>query len=374
MKVGIFIKNYAVGEKFDKSGVPNKSGAEFHAENHAKLFLEHGDSAYIMTKKNNWLTKKREIVNGVDVVRLHAPFRWLESIARLFTTHRHTDCLYILGTPKFSVWAILLFRYIHRPSTLVLTSSSEIFMKNSSWRNKIFSECTNYIAISKEIAQGLEKKGGVSKDKIHILPQGVDTVNRFFPINDAQKKELRVKYNLPEGKKILLFCARIVPNKGIKVMLKTWDIVHQAQPDAILLVVGGGMYSLINEIKEYNKLVDNTIILTGEVDKPDDYYKMADLYFFPSEFEGLPTTLMEAISSGLPCIASKIGGNIDLVQPSESGLLINKYDFQEFAKAILTLFNNDKLREKFSKCGRSYAIEHFDCHKIFYDLRNIIKS
>lgn len=347
MKVGIFIKNYAVGEKFDKSGVPNKSGAEFHAENHAKLFLEHGDSAYIMTKKNNWLTKKREIVNGVDVVRLHAPFRWLESIARLFTTHRHTDCLYILGTPKFSVWAILLFRYIHRPSTLVLTSSSEIFMKNSSWRNKIFSECTNYIAISKEIAQGLEKKGGVSKDKIHILPQGVDTVNRFFPINDAQKKELRVKYNLPEGKKILLFCARIVPNKGIKVMLKTWNIVHQAQPDAILLVVGGGMYSLINEIKEYNKLVDNTIILTGEVDKTDDYYKMADLYFFPSEFEGLPTTLMEAISSGLPCIASKIGGNIDLVQPSESGLLIDKYDFQEFAKAILTLFNNNKLREIF---------------------------
>ena len=42
MKIGIIIKNYAVGEIFDKSGMPNKSGAEFHAENHGKLFIEKG--------------------------------------------------------------------------------------------------------------------------------------------------------------------------------------------------------------------------------------------------------------------------------------------------------------------------------------------
>ena len=57
MKIGIFIKNYAVGTRFDKSGVPNKSGAEFHAENHAKLLLEDGNSVYVMTKKIDWKPK-----------------------------------------------------------------------------------------------------------------------------------------------------------------------------------------------------------------------------------------------------------------------------------------------------------------------------
>lgn len=57
MKIGIFIKNFAVGKQFDKSGVPNKSGAEFHGENHAKLLLEYGDDVYIMTKKTYFFTR-----------------------------------------------------------------------------------------------------------------------------------------------------------------------------------------------------------------------------------------------------------------------------------------------------------------------------
>lgn len=74
MKIGIFIKNYAVGTRFDKSGVPNKSGAEFHAENHAKLLIEEGNSVYVMTKKNRLETKGRECIDNIDVVRLHDPF------------------------------------------------------------------------------------------------------------------------------------------------------------------------------------------------------------------------------------------------------------------------------------------------------------
>lgn len=65
MKIGIFIKNFAVGKQFDKSGVPNKSGAEFHGENHAKLLLEYGDDVYIMTKKTYFFTKGRELINGI---------------------------------------------------------------------------------------------------------------------------------------------------------------------------------------------------------------------------------------------------------------------------------------------------------------------
>lgn len=373
MKVGIFIKNYAVGKRFDKSGVPNKSGAEFHAENHAKLLLEAGDSVFIMTKKNNWLTKGRECIDNIDVFRLHAPVRWMESVIRLLTTHSNTDCIYILGTPKFSVWAILWARYMHKPTTLVLTSKSEIFNKKDGWRYRIFATCDNYIAISREIAHGLIEAGGVSKEKIHILPQGVDTTARFFPVTQELKTLLRKQYNIPVNRPIVLFCARVVPNKGIRIMLKAWEIVHKKSPNAILLVVGGGITDLIDEIKTFGKnCADDSIIVTGEVDRTDDYYKMADVYFFPSEFEGLPTTLMEAIATGLPCVASDIGGNEDLIKPSGAGVLIDKFDFETFAKEILFLLEHEEQRNAYSKCGRRYAEKYLDCHLLFSSLRKIL--
>ena len=375
MKIGIFIKNYAVGTRFDKSGVPNKSGAEFHAENHAKLLIEDGNSVYVMTKKNRLETKGRERIDNIDVVRLHDPFRWLECAIRLFSSHSNTDCIYILGTPKFSVWTILIAKYIqHIPTTLVLTSKVEIFDSSKGWRNKIFGQCDQYIAISQEIAQGLQEKVGIEKGKIHVLPQGVDTVNRFYPVNSDKKRKLRETYKLPEGCPIILFCARIVPNKGIKVMLQAWKIVHKQVPEAKLLVVGGGLKELVSEIKIAGKQEDNSIIVTGEVDKTDDYYKMSDLYFFPSEFEGLSTTLMEAISSGLPCVASKIGGNEDLVLPSKSGVLVDKFDYQTFAKEIIRLLRDPKQRAICGESGRAYATSHLDCHKLLKTLENILSN
>lgn len=111
-------------------------------------------------------TKGRERIDNIDVVRLHDPFRWLECAIRLFSSHSGTDCIYVLGTPKFSVWAILIAKYIkHIPTTLVLTSKVEIFDSSSGWRNKIFAQCDQYIAISQEIAQGLQEKVGIEKGK-----------------------------------------------------------------------------------------------------------------------------------------------------------------------------------------------------------------
>ena len=62
-------------------------------------------------------------------------------------------------------------------------------------------------------------------------------------------------------------------------MLQAWKIVHKQVPEAKLLVVGGGLKELVSEIKIAGKQEDNSIIITGEVDKTDDYYKMSDLYF-----------------------------------------------------------------------------------------------
>lgn len=375
MKIGIVIKNYAVGEVFDKSGMPNKSGAEFHAENHGKLFIKNGHTVYLMTKKSHLLTKDRETLNGIDVVRLHAPFRWLESILRLYTTHKNTDAFYILGIPRFAVWIIKAAQWQHKPTTLVLTSSVEIFDKNENWRNRVFAQCDNFIATSQEIADGLVQKTGIDRSRIHLIPHGIDATHRFYPAGPEEKAALRKELGLSPEHPVVLFCARVAPNKGVRVMLDAWRIIHKQRPDAQLLVVGGGLTTLLKEIKKVSRTeADNTIFVTGEVEKPDNYYRMSDIYLFPSEFEALPTTLIEAMGCGLACVASDIGGCRDVILPGKTGYLAEKHDAAGFAAHILRLLDDKALREKTGKAARELAVSKLDYQVIAKPILDVISK
>ncbi len=374
MKIGIIIKNFAVGKQFDKSGVPNKSGAEFHAENHALLFKENGNSVYIMTKKTYFFTKGRELFNGIDLVRLHDPFRWLEIFIRMFTTHKNTDAFYIIGTPKFAVWIILYAQFMKIPVTLSLTSKVEIFSSQNGWRNKIFAKCNNYIAISKEIKRGLIETTSIEENKIYLLPQGIDTENRFYPVDFEQKMNLRINYNIPANKTVVLFCARVVENKGIETLKETWEKVYYTNKDMILLVVGGGVTKLLNELKELSLQLENSIIITGEVPKTEEYYQLSDIYILPSWYEGLSTSTMEALSCGLPCIGSDIGGINDLIIHGENGYLAKVKNSDEFAEYVLRLKNNEEMRKEFSRKARLNAEKYLDSHKLFSELNRIIKN
>ena len=121
MNIGIFIKDFAAGKKFAENGLPIKSGAEFQAENHANQLIMRGNCVTIFAKKRYLATKARENINGIDLVRLHSGVRWLEVLVRLFTTHRRIEAFYVIGTPAFSVWAVLYARVVGKPVVLSLT-------------------------------------------------------------------------------------------------------------------------------------------------------------------------------------------------------------------------------------------------------------
>ena len=91
MKICLLIKDFAVGKKFLPDGRPTKSGAEIHGENHAVELIKLGHQVTIMTKKRFLHTKAREkLENGIDLVRLPPPIRWLEIFFRLLY-HRNAE-------------------------------------------------------------------------------------------------------------------------------------------------------------------------------------------------------------------------------------------------------------------------------------------
>ena len=372
MKIGLFVKDFAVGKKFAANGLPNKSGAEFHAENHARQLIGRGNEVSVWAKKRYWFTKARENLDGIDLVRLHGGFRWLEILLRLFLTHRGIDAFYIIGTPKFAVWAILYARFCKRPVTLALTGKAEIFDGRAGWRNKIFASCDNYIATTHEILNGFIRQGNIPPEKVTFLPHGIDTAR--YPRPGLERKlALRKRHGITDpAVKILLFCARIVVNKGVDTLQKIWPIIHGKDPSAHLFIVGGGRHELLAELREMADAMDGSVTVVGEVDQPQEYYQMSDVYVFPSRHEGLPTSLIEAMSSGLPAVVSDIGGCDDLIFDHETGFRVNTEDAEAFADRILYLFRHDEECREMSDRAASYVQERCDYSQVIWRLEEII--
>lgn len=373
MHIGLFVKDFAVGKKFSKDGLPTKSGAEFHAENHAKQLIKRGNEVTIFAKKRYRFTKARENIDGIDLVRLHAPFRWLEIIIRFVTTHKSLNAIYILGTPKFAVWAVLLARLFNIPTTLALTGKAEIFDKNKNWRNKIFAQCTRYIALSNEIKKGFIDLTGIKAEYINVLPQGINTKKFVIPTSE-EKKKARLQYGIDENELVLLFCARVVMNKGIDTIIKVWPVVHKKFPTAKFVVVGGGQTELIDEITEMGKQNNNSVLVIGEVDNPLPYYQISDVYIFPSRHEGLPTTLMEAMSCGLTSVVSDIGGCEDLVENGVSGYRVQTENVSGYVEKIVELFENEKKRKDMGKKAANFVRENCDYGSVIWKLEKIVEG
>ena len=263
MHIALLVKDFAVGEKFSKDGLPTKSGAEFHAENHAKELIKRGHTVTIFTRKRHFYTKARECMDGIDLVRLHEPLRGLELLVRLLTTHKKIDAFYIIGMPSFAVWAIRFAHARNFPVTLALTGTFEVFDKGMNWRNRIFSTCTNYVAIAHEICEGYKTHGQIPAEKISVLAQGIDT-ERYAVGSVEKRKRLREAYSIPSEAHVLVFCARIVLRKGVDTLLKFWPMIHAADATARLLVVGGGEHELVRQLHEMAKETDGSALIGGK--------------------------------------------------------------------------------------------------------------
>ena len=99
---------------------------------------------------------------------------------------------------------------------------------------------------------------------------------------------------------------------------------------------------------------------------------MADIYIFPSRHEGLPTSLIEAMSSGLPAVVSDIGGCDDLIFDDETGYRVPPEDAEGFVEKILKLFNDPALRQKLGDNGADYVRKHCDYNTVIPRLQFIL--
>ncbi|MGM0405780.1 MAG: glycosyltransferase family 4 protein [Thermoplasmatota archaeon] len=189
------------------------------------------------------------------------------------------------------------------------------------------------IVISDQLRKEAIRKG-CKKDKIEVIPQPINS-ERFNPPSKEEKNVLREKYGFPKNKKIVIYVGRLTKPKGLPILEKTISQIENQ--DILFCLIGKGEFGPKLEEKYPSKVRLEGFV---EQNRIQDYYKLADLLIHPSPLEGVPNTLLEAMSTELAIIAKKADYSEELGVPTFE-------DWQELTKMIDNDWITTSLPERF---------------------------
>lgn len=207
-----------------------------------------------------------------------------------------------------------------------------------------FKNIAKIICVSEEIASDL-KSIGVSEIKIIVISSGI-YLSEFKKVDSNKIANLRNEYSKP----IIISVGVLRPAKGFKYLIEAFKKIKEKFNNATLIIIGDGPDKI--ELKKQARGIDGIHFLgRQDNDRVIEYLKAADIFVLASIFmegdrEGTSNSIMEAMASGLPVVATKVGGNSYLVKEEINGLLVEDKNSDELAEAVIKLIDNPEIREK----------------------------
>lgn len=163
----------------------------------------------------------------------------------------------------------------------------------------------------------------------------------------------------------ILFVGRLVPVKGVSVLLGAFGRIASKFPEAVMTIVGDGPERAKLEAAAARLELGNRIAFTGALSQRKVAARMAesDLFVLPSFAEGLPVVLMEAMASGLPVIATNVAGTPELVEDNITGRLVEAGDEEQLARTMDDYLTDPRPAVEMAGRGRSRALQSHDMWK-----------
>ena len=269
---------------------------------------------------------------------------------------------------------------INKNTKTVITVHDLIFKRYPKWYNTfdrmIYDKKVGYglknadkvIAISKQTKNDIIEFYGTDERKIEVVYQ---TCNEIFKhkADSVTTQKVKAKYNLPE--KYLLYVGTIEPRKNALNIVKAID---KLKIDIPLIIIGRETpyadkirnFISKNKLDKQVKMLNN--VLTHELPV---FYQDAEIFIYPSTFEGFGIPIIEALYSGTPVITTK--GGVFPEAGGEHSVYINPENIEELGNAIKELLDDENKREKMIKSGLEY-VKNFDTEKVTKELYNIYLS
>ncbi len=355
---------------------PYVGGAERQAQQLATRLLEKGVAVHVLTRRLPGSTPYEEI-DGIPVYRATtighgalASLSYTASTLRWLSQHR-SDLDVLHCHQPFSPMTIGLIAKAlwGKPVLIKLTGGGshgnlrEIQrLPFTQLRKRMMQRVDQFVAVSVEVETGL-RTWCIPVERIAQIPNGVDTV-RFAPPTPKDRQRDRESLGLDASSQITIFVGRLSAVKRVDTLLRAWKNVHQVYPNARLLLLGDGpertaLHALADELD-----LGQTLTFCGALRDVLPYLQAADLFVLPSVSEGLSNALLEAMAVGLPCIASNIGGNVDLINDGENGLLFRPDNVEHLTEVLLRLLQDDIKRREFGRRARKTIEADYSLDKV----------
>jgi glycosyltransferase involved in cell wall biosynthesis len=212
------------------------------------------------------------------------------------------------------------------------------------------------VCVSDDSAR-LSVQEGLRRDCVVIVKNGID-LSRF-------------SYSGCYSKGPAIMVGRLSPEKDVETLVRAAAIARAADPSFELEIVGGG--SCLNSLRSLAAELglERQVRFLGERSDVPALLARAGLFVLPSLTEGISLTLLEAMARGLPVVATRVGGNPEVVVDAETGLLVTPKAPAELAGAMLRLRSSPAEARRMGAAGRRRVEEHFDVRRMVADYESV---
>lgn len=299
--------------------------------------------------------KLKEIINkeGYDIIHCHTP------VASVITR---------LAAKKAR----------KRGTRIIYTAHGFHFFKGAPLKNwmlyypieKMLSKHTDTLITINEEDYDFVKNRFKSTDVKYIHGIGINSNKFDITMSDAKREDMRKNLSINPLDFLMIYVAELSDRKNQQMLIDAMKIIVKKNDNIKLLLVGSGPLKeqFEKEIRE-NFLQNNIILLGYRTDIPE-LLKISDLYVATSKMEGLPINILEAMSSGLPVVATNSRGQRELIRDGENGYIVEVNDVDSFVQKIENVYMDHRIRERIT-CGAKENIEPYLLENVMKEMKNI---
>jgi len=358
---------------------PHISGVGMVAHNHAKRLAALGYVVTVITSRTS-SDEKSYCADGVTVIRIKA-FNFSEKwgapfpifspmlVPIVFSSVRRSDIVHVHDAFYMSSFFAALFAWAYQkpvlltqhvamiahPSTSIVAIEKIVYATTGAM---IFRFSKQILTYNERVEKFLLSRG-VDKRKLSTLHNGVDT-EFFRPATTPEKEVLRKKFGFDPKKKTILFVGRFVPKKGL-------DKVLAIRSDEYQIACAGG-----ENLKETSR----DVLFLGKLNQKTllQAYQAADIFLLPSESEGFPLSIQEAMASGLPIVATNDPGYEHYDFDKKLIYFLDNPTGTSLQQAIREIIQGNNLLAAMSEYSTRYAQTNFSWQRAISQLEKIYDS
>ncbi len=218
------------------------------------------------------------------------------------------------------------------------------------------------LAISEQQKEDLVFKYRIAPaEKVRVIPLGIE-LERFVEVDRAQKGSLRGELGIPEDAPLVATVGRLVPIKRFDLLIEAFQGVLKSLPDAHLVIAGDG--ELRAELEAQARPIRERVHFLGWRDDAQVIYQAADCFALTSDNEGTPVAVIEALTAGLPVVATRVGGVEDVLFPG-AGQVVEPKDVSAIERAIEARLTNP---EQLTQQQRSKVFRRYSHRRLIADM------